>query len=186
MRVYRNQSQLLMHVDNPETHVISSILHIGSSEDAQEWPLVLEDYAGNTVEVHLTPGDLLLYESSRLLHGRPTVFQGSWYTSLFIHYKPDGYWEPGTVAMDEMVRVLPPDWSKPTVPLETSNASTPAIPPLSMFGMGVEEKACGGWCDGVNGRRLLVRGPALGEGILESAIGGPTFLPKRDAFHDEL
>ena len=185
MRVYRNQSQLLMHVDNPNTHIVSSILHIGSSEDAQEWPLVLEDYAGNTVEVHLTPGDLLLYESSRILHGRPTVFNGSWYTSLFIHYTPDGYWPPGVDAMDEMQYAIPPNWSKNVVPLDTSNTSTTPIPPLTMLGMGVEEKACGGWCNGVNGKRLVRRGPALGEGILESA-GGPTFLPKPDPFHDEL
>lgn len=191
MRVYQNQSQLLMHLDNPSTHIVSSILHIGSSEDAQEWPLVLEDYTGNTVEVHLTPGDLLLYESSRILHGRPTVFHGSWYTSLFIHYAPVGYWNPGTNAMDEMQYAVPPDWSKQRVPLAQSNSnttSTPIISPISMLGMGVEETACDGWCNGVNGKRLVVRGPALRHGILESA-GGPTFLPRDDdddALHDEL
>jgi hypothetical protein len=33
-RVYRNESQLYMHVDRMQTHVISFILHIDSSEDA--------------------------------------------------------------------------------------------------------------------------------------------------------
>ena len=33
-RLYQNNSQLLMHVDKMQTHVISFILHIDSSEDA--------------------------------------------------------------------------------------------------------------------------------------------------------
>lgn len=33
-RLYQNSSQLLMHVDKMQTHVISFILHIDSSEDA--------------------------------------------------------------------------------------------------------------------------------------------------------
>ena len=53
-RLYRNNSSLLMHVDKPRTHVISCILHIDSSEDAEPWPILIEDYHGNTNEVVLT------------------------------------------------------------------------------------------------------------------------------------
>jgi len=86
-RLYRNNSRLHMHLDKPETHIISFILHIASSDDAEPWPLVIEDYHGNTHEVVLTSGDLLFYESSKLLHGRPHTFQGSWYTSIFAHFR---------------------------------------------------------------------------------------------------
>ena len=79
-RLYRNNSKLFMHLDKPNTHVISFILHIDSSDDAEPWPIVIEDYHGNTHEVILTSGDILLYESSKCLHGRPKRFKGSWYT----------------------------------------------------------------------------------------------------------
>jgi len=77
-----------MHIDKAATHVISSILHVDHSEDSDPWPLVIEDFQGNTVEVVLEAGDMLFYESSKCFHGRPTKFNGSWYTSLFTHYKP--------------------------------------------------------------------------------------------------
>lgn len=41
-RLYRNDSQLLMHVDKMQTHIISFILHIDSSEDAEPWPILIE------------------------------------------------------------------------------------------------------------------------------------------------
>jgi len=87
-RLYRNESRLHMHVDKPDTHVISSILHIDHSDDSEPWPLIIEDFQGNTNEVVLESGDMLFYESSKCLHGRPKKFNGSWYTSVFTHYYP--------------------------------------------------------------------------------------------------
>jgi len=77
-RLYRNQSQLLMHVDRLQTHVISFILHI-DSENAKPWPIFIEDFQGRTHEVILTPGDILFYESSKCFHGRPKRLDGEWY-----------------------------------------------------------------------------------------------------------
>jgi len=91
LRVYRNNSNLLMHVDKSVTHVISSILHIDHSADSEPWPIVIEDLQGNTNEVVLKSGDMLFYESSKCLHGRPRVFNGSWYSSIFTHYSPLGW-----------------------------------------------------------------------------------------------
>lgn len=109
LRVYRNQSKLLMHVDQSTTHVISSILHVGHDPHGKPWPLVIEDLYGNTNEVYLESGDMLLYESSKCFHGRPTRYDGGWYSSLFIHYYPVN-WEADTVEMDAHYRV-PPDWT---------------------------------------------------------------------------
>jgi hypothetical protein len=47
-RLYRNESRLYMHVDTPKTHVISFILHIDSSDDAEPWPILIEDLQGST------------------------------------------------------------------------------------------------------------------------------------------
>lgn len=46
-RLYRNNSQLQMHVDKSQTHVVSFILHIDSSEDAEPWPILIEDFNGS-------------------------------------------------------------------------------------------------------------------------------------------
>jgi hypothetical protein len=46
-RLYRNGSTLDMHVDKPQSHVISFILHIDSSEDAEPWPILIEDFHGS-------------------------------------------------------------------------------------------------------------------------------------------
>jgi hypothetical protein len=46
-RLYRNHNQLTMHVDKMQTHVISFILHIDSSEDAEPWPIFIEDFHAN-------------------------------------------------------------------------------------------------------------------------------------------
>jgi hypothetical protein len=60
-RVYRNESQLYMQMDQLARHVISFILHIDSSDDAEPWPLFIEDFHGRTHEVTLTPGDIFFY-----------------------------------------------------------------------------------------------------------------------------
>jgi hypothetical protein len=62
LRLYQNNSRLLMHVDKANTHVISCILHIDHSDDAEPWPIIIEDYQGNTNEVYLANGDMLFYE----------------------------------------------------------------------------------------------------------------------------
>ena len=84
IRAYRNDSNLLMHVDKSTTHVISGIYHVDRSDDAEPWPIVIEDFRGNTNQVYLAPGDVLFYESSKCFHGRPQKFIGSYYASLFM------------------------------------------------------------------------------------------------------
>ena len=64
LRVYRNQSNLQMHIDESSTHIVSSILHVGHDPEGEPWPLVIEDFHGNTNEVYLETGDMILYESS--------------------------------------------------------------------------------------------------------------------------
>ena len=70
LRVYRNESKLNMHIDKTDSHIISSILHVDHDADGEPWPIVIEDFQGNTNEVFLESGDMLFYESSKCLHGR--------------------------------------------------------------------------------------------------------------------
>lgn len=59
--------------------------------------------AGVTTEVDLQPGQLLLYESAKCTHGRPRTFRGNWYTSMFIHYRPQEYNLKPNAERNEMV-----------------------------------------------------------------------------------
>jgi prolyl 4-hydroxylase len=59
-----------MHVDTVETHVVSAIINVDQSV-RKEWPLIILDHDGQEQRVNMRPGDMLLYESARLLHGRP-------------------------------------------------------------------------------------------------------------------
>lgn len=87
LRVYRNGQSLHPHTDRVDTHIISSIVHIAHDTDTP-WPLWIRDLQGNEHEVVLEEGEMLLYESARCPHGRPTPMQGRAYCSLFLHYQP--------------------------------------------------------------------------------------------------
>jgi len=74
----------------------------------------------------LQPGDILFYESSKCLHGRPQRFRGSWYTSLFVHYYPYG-WDEIDHAFDAHY-AIPPQWMHP------STLPAPTQPKLELVG----------------------------------------------------
>ncbi len=138
LRVYRNNSRLLMHVDKPRTHIISCILHIDHSEDSEPWPIIIEDFQGNTNEVVLESGDMLFYESSKCFHGRPHTFKGSWYSSIFVHYYPVG-WDVDSRTLETHYAV-PPHWSQ-NPPAETDQDK------LVMVGTSMKEPECEDvWC----------------------------------------
>jgi prolyl 4-hydroxylase len=55
-------------------------------------PLQILDHQGKLHEVMIQPGEMVLYESARLIHGRPTPFKGKRYDNLFVHYRPKNGW----------------------------------------------------------------------------------------------
>ena len=63
IRRYTKGAWLAAHVDHPETHVISFILHLG--RDKGNWPLNIMDHELRPHKVALKPGEMLLYESSK-------------------------------------------------------------------------------------------------------------------------
>ena len=138
-RLYQNQSALFMHVDKSQTHVISFILHIDASDDAEDWPIFIEDFHGRTHEILLAPGDILFYESSKCFHGRPRRFHGSWYTSVFVHYYPANVgWEERDLKLEAHYAV-PPEWSRKP-PKETMQ------PRLEIVGTSLNEPDCPDGC----------------------------------------
>jgi len=154
LRIYKPGNTLTMHTDHSETHVISSILHVDRDSDVP-WPIVIEGFDGKTYEVDLQPGEMLLYESAKCHHGRPRAFEGNWYTSLFIHYKPVSGWNYNVGRardlIDEANRAggYPPGgWGRDALPQDGS------VPELRMRGTGMYEPDCAAtsseiapWCN---------------------------------------
>lgn len=61
IRLYQNNTSLVMHYDKVETHVISSIVHIAHEydDDNEPWPIEIEDHDGELHSYNLEPGQVL-------------------------------------------------------------------------------------------------------------------------------
>ena len=106
-RVYHPGARLSMHTDQPGSHVLAAIVHIDHEPGARPWPLLIEGFDGETHEVLLEPGESLLYEAAKCLHGRPRPLRGGWFASIFVHFKPaaPGGW---TTAWADLLKAIPP------------------------------------------------------------------------------
>ena len=105
IRVYYEGCVLACHLDRTETHVVSSIMHI--AHDLREpWPVEIKDHFGRYHSVNLDPGEMLHYESAKLVHCRGTQLKGSWYANAFIHYAPVDWKE----TVDDTEVAVPPFW----------------------------------------------------------------------------
>lgn len=92
IRKYTLGSILRMHVDTASTHVISAIINVSQNTE-NDWPLVLVDHEDREQFFYLNPGDILLYEGAKLLHGRPQPLEGEHYANIFVHFKPVSGWD---------------------------------------------------------------------------------------------
>lgn len=72
---YLRGSWLALHVDRMDTHVVSAILQLDQNVD-KDWPLYVLDMKGKRVKVVLEPGEMVLYESAKILHGRQEPLDG--------------------------------------------------------------------------------------------------------------
>lgn len=70
IRKYVAGSVLRMHVDTVSTHVVSAIINVDQAV-RRDWPLLILDHADREHRLAMQPGDMVLYESAKLLHGRP-------------------------------------------------------------------------------------------------------------------
>ena len=69
----------------PTSSVQSSIL---TQQVDEPWALNIEDHFFRAHEVFLEPGEMVLYESARLNHGRIKPLNGDSFSNLFVHYYP--------------------------------------------------------------------------------------------------
>eukprot|EP00751_Fragilariopsis_kerguelensis_P047443 CAMPEP_0171044642 /NCGR_PEP_ID=MMETSP0736-20130129/47959_1 /TAXON_ID=186038 /ORGANISM="Fragilariopsis kerguelensis, Strain L26-C5" /LENGTH=359 /DNA_ID=CAMNT_0011494327 /DNA_START=267 /DNA_END=1346 /DNA_ORIENTATION=+ len=115
IRLYHNGSILAPHVDRMPlvTSVISdmvlyeshSVIHgrpfpmngtyfancfiLQVDQDvATPWPLEIYGHDGKAKNITMEPGDMVLYESHSVIHGRPFPMNGTYFANCFIHFEP--------------------------------------------------------------------------------------------------
>lgn len=82
-RVYLKGAQLKRHTDRPNCEVSVTLAVAGQA--ARPWPIFLQSKDGQTVEVALEAGDMLIYAGPDMPHWREP-FDGDWQLQVFLHY----------------------------------------------------------------------------------------------------
>lgn len=91
IREYTEGSVLSPHVDRIPL-VSSGIVNVAQDVD-EPWPLEVYDRNGHAENITMEPGDMILYESHSLIHGRPFPLKGRYYANVFIHFEPFDGWQ---------------------------------------------------------------------------------------------
>jgi prolyl 4-hydroxylase len=89
IRVYFGGSVLAPHVDRLPL-VSSAIINVAQDID-EPWPLEVINHDGKAENVTMEPGDMVLYESHSVIHGRPFPMKGKYFANLFVHFEPIGH-----------------------------------------------------------------------------------------------
>lgn len=109
IREYTEGAVLSPHVDRVPL-VSSGIVNVAQDVD-EPWPLEVYDRNGHAVNITMEPGDMILYESHSLIHGRPFPLKGRFYANIFIHFEPFDGWDAArdkTMLGDNNNGDLPP------------------------------------------------------------------------------
>jgi len=103
-RTYKRGSELGNHVDRLSTHVLSCIFNIRTRKMHTPWYLHVhrEDaqYPTNYTKLETNEGDVVLYESTTLWHGRPEPLDGEEVVNHFVHFRPI-WWDPEELLRKE-------------------------------------------------------------------------------------
>ena len=108
VRIYYEGSVLAPHVDRLPL-VSSAIINVAQDVD-EPWPLEVIGHDGRARNVTMEPGEMVLYESHSVIHGRPFPLKGRFYANIFIHFEPVGHTlrhhnhDPGHGDVDEKYR----------------------------------------------------------------------------------
>ena len=83
IRVYKTGAVLATHVDRLPL-VSSAIINVAQDVD-EPWPLEVIGHDGVAHNVTMEPGDMVLYESHSVLHGRPYPLKGRYMANIFVY-----------------------------------------------------------------------------------------------------
>jgi len=85
----------------------SSTVNVDQDVD-EPWPLEVYGHDGKATNVTMEPGDMVLYESHSVIHGRPFPLKGNYYANVFIHFEPVGSLDPNAESTYDPQIDLPP------------------------------------------------------------------------------
>lgn len=88
VRIYKEGAILAPHVDRLPL-VSSAIINVAQDVD-EDWPIEVYAHDGKAYNITMEPGDMVLYESHSVIHGRPFPLKGRYYANVFIHFEPSG------------------------------------------------------------------------------------------------
>ena len=72
------------------------------AQDVDEpWPLEVYGHDGKATNVTMEPGDMVLYESHSVIHGRPFPLKGRFMANIFVHFEPIGHSLRHNVKLEE-------------------------------------------------------------------------------------
>ncbi|GKY95393.1 hypothetical protein MPSEU_000500900 [Mayamaea pseudoterrestris] len=113
IRVYHRGALLSPHVDRLPL-VISAIVNVAQAgavdgED-HDWPLEVIGHDGVARNLTLEPGEMILYESHSVIHGRPQPLAMEYYANVFFHFEPLHY----SQEMEHLLLLRQPDAKKRT------------------------------------------------------------------------
>lgn len=80
IRKYTSGSILTTHVDRLPL-VTSAIINVAQNVD-EPWPLEVIGHDGLAHNITILPGEMILYESHSVLHGRPFPLKGRYYANM--------------------------------------------------------------------------------------------------------
>ena len=66
--------------------VSSAIINVDQDLD-EPWPVEVYDHVGRAYNITMQPGDMVLYESATVLHGRPFPLKGRHYVSSIFLFR---------------------------------------------------------------------------------------------------
>lgn len=115
VRIYTDGAILAPHVDrNPL--VISAIINVAQSVQ-EGWPLEVIGHNGKAYNITMEVGDIILYESHSVIHGRPFPLKGEYYANVFCHFEPVEYslidgQRPGNEQEDTLESLYQAAWER--------------------------------------------------------------------------
>jgi prolyl 4-hydroxylase len=99
IRIYKEGAILATHVDRLPL-VSSMIINVDQDVD-EDWPLEVIGHDGKAHNITMQPGDLILYESHSILHGRPFALKGRFFANIFVHFAPLKTFEDDATFKDD-------------------------------------------------------------------------------------
>ena len=84
--------RVFKHVSDIGTEVVGALLQVDDELVSDTWDLEIIDSTGERVEQSLATGEMLMYESARMIVGRPKPFKGSTSADITFYFVPESGW----------------------------------------------------------------------------------------------